>query len=367
MEEQSKVHVEKQEAVSVNKCLNCGTQLNGQYCHNCGQHITDHTMTVKRFLLNYFDNAFLWDPQHLKTIRLLITRPGLLTKDYIAGKYVSQVQPLKLNMFLLFVFLTLFIFFASDQRINNSMHDVMGDEMVVVAMQVEGLCDDAEYVERMNASRRDTINIVAPIYLAETYPDIFDAHQIAYDSEGNAQEQWVAVVPHVLIEDGIIQLGADGNYRFNDIGESQAAETLDLFLLVWDQMAAMVAQYFPIIILLTAPFLAFALRIVQYKKKKSFFTHFIFSMHYIAFVELTCIVLYLFYLILHPSFSLLNILFAICSCAYFAMAFRVVYETSWLRSITKALLSNVIYYAICLIIFTLLILVAIVVVALKVS
>ena len=103
MDDQSTMSLQQEEVDSTKKCLNCGTLLNGEYCHNCGQHVTDHTMNVKRFILNYLDNAFLWDPQHLKTIWRLISRPGVLTKDYLAGKFVSQVQPLKLNMFLLFI------------------------------------------------------------------------------------------------------------------------------------------------------------------------------------------------------------------------------------------------------------------------
>ena len=364
MEESLEEKVQMDDAVSTELCLNCGTKLKGEYCHNCGQHITDHRMTVKRFLLDYLDNAFLWDSQQLKTMWRLISRPGLLTKEYVAGKFASQVQPLKLNMFLLFVFLTLFLFFGSDRRINNSIHDITSSEEVIAGMQVEGLIDNPEYVARMNASSRDTINIAAPLYLAENYPDIFEVHQVTCDSEGETQDRWTAVVPHVIIEDNIIRLGEDGYYRF-DIGESEAARNLALFQMVWDQMSAIAIKYFPIIILLTAPFLAIALRIVQRKKSTRFFTHFIFSMHYIAFVELTCIVLYLMYLIAHPGFSLLNILFAICSCVYFAIAFRVVYETTWFRSITKALLSNVIYYAICLSIFVVLIFVAIVAVSNK--
>lgn len=366
MEEQTNVNVQTDEVVSDGKCLNCGTQLNGEYCHNCGQHITDHAMTVKRFLLDYLDNAFLWDSQQLKTIKLLITRPGFLTKEYVAGKFVSQVQPLKLNMFLLLVFLTLFVFFASDKRINNTMHDITSDETVIMAMQVNELIEDPEYVELINTSSRDTIEIVAPIYMAENYPDVFNPQQVAYDSEGKGQEQWVAVVPHVLIEDSIIRRGEDGYFRFN-VPESHAAENLALFLLVWDQLSAMAVEYFPIIILLTAPFLAFALSVVQYKKRTRFFTHFVFSMHYIAFVELVCIVLYLLYLIVHPPFSLLNVFFAISSCVYFAIAFREVYGTSWFRSITKAMLSNAIYYAICMSIFIVLLLVAIVIVSVNIA
>ena len=117
--------------------------------------------------------------------------------------------------------------------------------------------------------------------------------------------------------------------------------------------------------LLTAPLLALSLGLVHRKRKRSYFTHFIFSMHYIAFVLLSTIVLYLVYLIAHPSLSILNHVFAICSCIYFARAFHLVYETTWFRSITKAILSNVIYYSICMLIFFMVFLITAIVVAIN--
>ena len=346
---------------SLNNCLNCGTKLNGKYCHNCGQHITDHAMTVKQLILSYLDNTFLWDPQQFKTIWKLISRPGLLTKEYIAGKFVSQVQPLKLNMFLLVVFLTIFVFFGSDQRINDTMRDLTHNEVVFADIQLEDMSEDATYLEKIKTSPRDTINLIAPIFLAEKYPSIIKSHQIIYSSEGRDIDKWVAIVPRVFIEEEILTLDKEENYRFNtEVG--MATEDIAFIQAVWEQMTTILMQYLPIILFFTAPFLAFSLQVVQYKKKRSFFTHFVFSMHYIAFVELMIIVIYLLHLTVHPSLALLNIIFTIFSCIYFARSFHTVYETSWFRSITKAILSNVIYYSICLLILAVLMVIACIVV-----
>ena len=348
-------------AYSLTKCLNCGTELNGKYCHNCGQHITDHAMTVKQLILSYLDNTYLWDPQQFKTIWRLISRPGRLTKDYVAGKFVSQVQPLKLNMFVLVVFLTIFVFFGSDQRINDTMRDLTHNEVVFADIQLEDMSEDAAYLEKIKTSPRDTVNLIAPIFLAERYPSIIQSHQIIYNSEGRDIDKWIAIVPHVFIEEEILKLDENGDYRFNtEVG--MAAEDVALTQAVWEQLTTIAMQYLPIILFFTAPLLAFSLRVVHRKKKRPYFTHFVFSMHYIAFVEIMIIVIYLFYLTLHPSPGLLNMIFTIFSCIYFARSFRTVYETSWFRSITKAILSNVIYYSICLLIFALLMFIACVVV-----
>ena len=60
-------------------CLNCGVELNGKYCHHCGQEAVDKTPTVSGFVMEYLVNAFLWDSQFLKTFWALIRRPGHLT------------------------------------------------------------------------------------------------------------------------------------------------------------------------------------------------------------------------------------------------------------------------------------------------
>ena len=364
MEDQSTANSQNNELDPEKRCLNCGTALHGTYCHNCGQHVTAHKMNVKGFILNYLDNAFFWDGQNVKTLRLLIGRPGFLSKEYLAGKFVSQVQPMKLNMFLVLVFLTLFVFYGSDQRFNDSMHRITSDEMYYAAVQMDALAADQEFLEKIKTSPRDTINLVAPAFLAQEHPSIITTHQLIYDSEGKSLDLIVAIVPRTLIEEEIIVPDDDNEYRFNTKVGS-AAEEMDLLYAVLEQMMAITMQYFPLILLLTAPVLALSLLLVQRTRKRSYFTHFIFSMHYIAFVELIIIVLYIAHLTLHPSMALLNFLFTIFSCIYFARAFRTVYETTWFRSITKAILSNVIYYTICIAIFMLILLISIIIVAAK--
>ncbi len=333
-------------------CLNCGTELMGKYCHKCGQHITRDRMTVKGLIMSYLDNAYFWDSHHLKTLWLLISRPGHLTNEYISGKFVSQVHPLKLNMFLLLLFLTLFVFFGSDQRINNRMDEITRSEMMFAALQMDDLSNNETYAEKIKASPRDTVKLLAPLMIAEKYPTVVSAQKVIQDSKGQSVDLFVAEVPRVFIDEGVIKPDDDGFYRFNT-EYGYATEELDVFRLVWEQMTTFAQQYFSLIILFTTPILAFSLRAVHRTRKRSYFTHFIFSMHYLAFVGAVINAIYLCYLVLHPSMTLLIMIFTLFSSIYFARAFRAVYQTSWFRSITKACVSSAIYYVICLSIFML--------------
>ena len=46
-------------------CLNCGAELQGMYCHVCGQEATSKTPTISAFILEYLNNAFIGDSQLL--------------------------------------------------------------------------------------------------------------------------------------------------------------------------------------------------------------------------------------------------------------------------------------------------------------
>jgi hypothetical protein len=91
------------------QCANCGTTLNGAYCHTCGQ--SSH---IHRSLLHMFEEVlhgiFHFDTKAWRTIPALIFRPGYLTKDYIEGKRTSFVSPLALFLFLIFLMFFVFSF-----------------------------------------------------------------------------------------------------------------------------------------------------------------------------------------------------------------------------------------------------------------
>jgi hypothetical protein len=89
-------------------CLNCGTTLEGEYCHACGQtaHVhrsVGHVFEELLHGISHFDSRF-W-----RTIPLLLVRPGKLTRDYVMGKRQRYIAPV--SLFLLTIF-TMFLVFG---------------------------------------------------------------------------------------------------------------------------------------------------------------------------------------------------------------------------------------------------------------
>ena len=339
----------KQSNLPYTHCLNCGTELQGMFCHVCGQEATSKTPTVSAFVLEYLNNAFIWDSKFFQTIWTLIRRPGHLTNEYLAGKFTSQEHPLKLNMFLLFVFISLFLFFAGTEKMNNSVRDLTDNEIVRSVLQFDGLIKE-DNAGKIKESPRDTIQLLAPLFLAENYPEYISNLKTIEDTGGEALDKWIAVLPHVFIEDGAFVLDENGYYRFN-AENTAGTEDLDLVKTVWAKMVDLITNYFPMLVLFTAPFLSMALSFVQRKNRLPNIHHFIFALHYTAFLEFLMICIYLLHLTVEPSMELLQWIMIVGPCLYLTVTFRKVYGiANWMIAILKALFASLVYFIIGLLI-----------------
>ena len=332
-------------------CLNCGTELQGHFCHVCGQGAVKKTPSVAAFIIEYINNAFIWDPKFFSTIWTLIRRPGHLTNEFLSGKFISQEHPLKLNMFLLFVFITLFVFFSSAEKMTDSVYSMTHDERVLSGIQIESLVGDEEYAKKMEESPRDTVLLSAPLFLAQNYPQFIHSVEVKEDTKGQGVDKWVAVLPRVLIEDKILVRDEEGSYRFHEESKVGKSE-LDMVNSLSAEMVRIASKYFPILLLLTTPFLSISLRLVQRRRHLPRIHHYIFALHYTAFLEVLILGIYILHLTVAPSMNLLKWVLIVGSCLYLTIAFRRVYATkSWWRAIVKSLLTCLIYFFILLLIF----------------
>lgn len=339
---------DKESSLPYKHCLNCGTELKGDFCHKCGQHVASRTPTVWGFIIEYINNAFIWDSRFFQTIYTLVRRPGHLTNEFLSGKLVSQEHPLKLNMFLLFVFVTFFLIFSGTEKVSSSVHKITADERVLTGVQMDLLMKDQDFAADIMESQQDTVILFAPLFLQEQYPEIIRNLETIEDTKGEGVDLWRAVVPRVLIEDKIIIQDSEGRYIFNT-AEYQGNEAIEIFNRIWSEIVKLLAKYLPLFVLFTAPMLTLSLRFVQRKNRVPRINHFIFALHYTAFLELMMLCLYILCLIVPVPSGILQYIVAIGSCIYLAIAFHRVYKTStWFSAIVKALITSLVYFVICL-------------------
>jgi hypothetical protein len=95
-------------AVPQRRCQNCGELLLGEHCYACGQPTKGLVRHFSSIIGDFMDSVFELDSRILRTVGPLLFKPGHLSEEYFAGRRVRYVSPVRL-----FVFLSLFAFFAA--------------------------------------------------------------------------------------------------------------------------------------------------------------------------------------------------------------------------------------------------------------
>ena len=84
-------------------CPNCGSHVFDNYCAECGQYSGSLHVPLRAFIAELLSGFFSFDSRGWRTLIVLISRPGLLTLDFLQGKRARYVAPLRLYLFISFV------------------------------------------------------------------------------------------------------------------------------------------------------------------------------------------------------------------------------------------------------------------------
>ena len=88
----------KDEPSRFTHCEDCGTELHGRYCSQCGQVAVDYHRSFRHVIADVAESFLNWDSKFTKTIGLLLISPGWLTNQFIAGRRTRYLHPLRLYL-----------------------------------------------------------------------------------------------------------------------------------------------------------------------------------------------------------------------------------------------------------------------------
>ncbi len=95
-------------------CLNCGTQLRGQYCGPCGQRSRNRLISIWQLLQEAFGDLLALDSRLWRTVLPLLVRPGQLTRDYLEGRRARYMPPFRTYLVLSVIFFVVAFFDPQD-------------------------------------------------------------------------------------------------------------------------------------------------------------------------------------------------------------------------------------------------------------
>ena len=113
-------------------CKSCGNTFTGNFCNQCGEkvhHASDRSF--KRFAETIFKAITFADSKFIKTLWLVLSKPGFLTKEFVEGKRVKYLKPLSL-----FLVLNLaYFFFPVIQLFNASLNTQLRSSSVLLFLR----------------------------------------------------------------------------------------------------------------------------------------------------------------------------------------------------------------------------------------
>ena len=265
-------------------CLNCGTELAGDYCHACGQQAHVHR-TLAAFWHDIAHGVLHFEGKVWRTLPLLAWRPGDLTRRYIRGERARFVSPIALFLF------SVFLMFA--------MYSLIGGPLMVSDMPTRGGADArSELVAEQAAAKQDIArlqNELAQARAAKRPSQVLESRIAAKQRELGVQRAASRLVLGTASrkqpEDEFSDLNMIGDTGWPALDRAiEKAEENPSLLLYKLQTNAYKFSWLLIPISLPFVWLLFLHR-ARYRREYGAYDHLIFVTYSIAFMSLGAIVL----------------------------------------------------------------------------
>jgi hypothetical protein len=98
------VNESRSAAIEAASCANCGTALQGPYCHACGQHAHGAARSLGALFEDAWHVLTHLDARLWRTLALLLGRPGELTVAFFGGRRARYLPPFRLYLIVSLVF-----------------------------------------------------------------------------------------------------------------------------------------------------------------------------------------------------------------------------------------------------------------------
>lgn len=128
-------------------CVSCGTPLVGRYCHACGElDARERPVALGAFTAESLQNVTDLDGRTLRTLGLLFRRPGVLSREYLAGRRRPYLHPLQLFLLANLVFFLTLPFTGTNglsSPLRSQLYDQVYSELARDAVRARNLAADS--------------------------------------------------------------------------------------------------------------------------------------------------------------------------------------------------------------------------------
>ena len=139
---QTKVQTENQPEHNTTKCLNCGTEFEGNFCPGCGQSAETGRFTLRFIFGNLIAAVLGRDGGVAYTLKNLFSRPGKMIVEILDGKRRKYVSPFPMLFLALTVYILIFTLTGSKGELSSDLDLDLSNyapENVKIALEIDRL------------------------------------------------------------------------------------------------------------------------------------------------------------------------------------------------------------------------------------
>src|SRR5213592_1085249 len=343
----------KERPRALTRCENCGAPLTGHYCAQCGQAAVDYRRSFRHVIADVLESFLNWDSKFFATIALLIFKPWRLTNEFLAGKRVRYVNPLRLYLLASILFFFAVNYGAKGIRIDPTKFPEEKRAEVAAAIadkrgeieaelrkdnltpeQRQKVQKALDYLTKPSATTTPTPEETASPTPAPSASPTGESHQQSYGP--------VADRPFVVFDN------AKSTTPFERWIEGRAKEKMGEHVTKMGLFISTLFSNLPYMMLCCIPLFAFVLKVLYIRRHIFYIDHLIYALHIhtFAYVGIMLIVLATIGLIRAAPGPIAGWIIALLWIAFVVQIFlsiRRVYRQGWFISTFKFLFGGFVY------------------------
>jgi len=264
-------------------CENCGAELIGPHCAQCGQPAIDYRRSFRHVIVDVLDSFLNWDSKFFATLGLLLIKPWKLTNEFLAGKRVRYLHPLRL--YLLASILFFFVINYSAKGLKFQPGKISDKNRAEVAAAIEERRDEIEKeLEKENLTtdqRRkaqealDYLTKPSPSATAVTQENSSPTTTPTGSPPDSGQQNYGPVTdrPFMVFDD------AKSTTPFEKWLEARAKEKMGEHGTKMGLFITTLFSNLPYMMLCCIPLFAFVLKVLYVRRRIFYIDHLIYALH----------------------------------------------------------------------------------------
>lgn len=321
-------------------CLNCNAQVQGRFCHVCGQENIETKESIWQLVSHFVGDLFHFDGKFFSSLRLLMFRPGFLSREYLQGRRMSYINPIRMYIFSSAIFfLIFFMLMPSNVNDGNPLVSQVGNE---IEAEINSLQEKIKTDSLSSRSKLDSIALLKRdleiLSLDSNYIKILENRKESF-SISNDIDSFTSVEQYLRYQQSLPEKDRDGfidskmKQRQLYLNQKYKGDQRSFLKKLLDE----VLHKIPIALFISLPFVAFLLNLVYFRNKHYFFAdHAIFLLHLFNALFVFGLGIVLVGALGNGKFpSFISSVLNIWMFLYWYWAFKGFYQQGWIKTILK--------------------------------